>query len=192
MRRGSCANARLFLRGVVRWDTAAAFGVLLEAASRTLFAIHEACRAELQGMFERAIGVVHEELPRVASRWPEVASGIRSEVRELFEPGFAWRRRQELQHYPRYLKALSVRMERLLENPAKDAQRQATLDSLRARCRQEAGRLTSAQHSRLRFLLSEFQVSLFAPTLRTAEKVSPQRIEDFLASLDPPRDAAGA
>jgi hypothetical protein len=32
MRRGSCANARLFVQGVVRWDTAAAFSVLLHEA----------------------------------------------------------------------------------------------------------------------------------------------------------------
>jgi hypothetical protein len=32
IRAGTCANARLFTRGLVRWDTAAAFGVLLHEA----------------------------------------------------------------------------------------------------------------------------------------------------------------
>jgi hypothetical protein len=32
MRHGSCVNARLFVRGIVRWDTAAAFSVLLHEA----------------------------------------------------------------------------------------------------------------------------------------------------------------
>ncbi|MGE3389101.1 MAG: ATP-dependent RNA helicase HrpA [Gammaproteobacteria bacterium] len=170
---------------------AAAFGVLRDAAGTSLSAVHATCQSELQELFDLAIGIVHTELPRVTGRWPDVAAEIRAEVQALFEPGFAWRRRHELQHYPRYLKALSVRIERLLENPAKDAQRRAAFDTLRARCRREADRLTADQRSRLRFLLSEFQVALFAPTLRTAEKVSPQRIEDFLATLDFPRGAAG-
>jgi len=164
-------------------DREAFEGLLASAAADLLSAYKGQCE-RLQDLFARALHVVHHEVPRVAPRWPEVAAEVRRQLQALFVPGFLWRRRDELVHYPRYLQAISVRVERLQENPAKDAQRRAVYDALNARCARELGRLTTVQRQRLQFLMTEYQVALFAPTLRTAEKISPQRIEEFLDGLD--------
>lgn len=127
---------------------------------------------------------VGRALPEVEARWPVVAEELRAQLRELFVEGFLWRRATELVHYPRYLRAMELRIERLHENPAKDLQRRDAFAALLVQCVDAAPRLARADAARLAYLLEEFRVSLFAPTLRTAEKVSAQRIEDFLAGAE--------
>ncbi|MGH8595042.1 MAG: DUF3418 domain-containing protein, partial [Gammaproteobacteria bacterium] len=64
----------------------------------------------------------------------------------------------------------------------KDAQKLSQLAPLLARAAAAEPRLGPAERARLQFLLEEYRVSLFAPTLGTAEKVSAQRIDDFLVT----------
>jgi len=87
-----------------------------------------------------------------------------------------------LAHYPRYLKAMRLRAERLRQDPAKDQQRMLQVlpfwrDYLKHRA---AG---STDLDELRWLIEEWRVSLFAQELKTAEPVSAKRLTRALENL---------
>jgi ATP-dependent helicase HrpA len=89
-----------------------------------------------------------------------------------------------LAHYPRYLKAMRLRGERLRQDPAKDQQRLLqVLPYWRAYLQQRAVGADPAALAELRWLIEEWRVSLFAQELRTAEPVSPKRLAKALAAL---------
>jgi ATP-dependent helicase HrpA len=89
-----------------------------------------------------------------------------------------------LAHYPRYLKAMRLRGERLRQDPAKDQQRLLqVLPYWRAYLQQRAAGADPAALAELRWLIEEWRVSLFAQELRTAEPVSPKRLAKALAAL---------
>jgi len=103
----------------------------------------------------------------------------------------------QLAHLPRYLQAMQWRANRWKQNPARDAERARRLapyvEAVAVLQRADAGENTG----RLRWLVEEFRVSLFAQTLGTAEPVSPVKLDRELAAargrLDPgaaPRPAA--
>lgn len=88
-----------------------------------------------------------------------------------------------LREYPRYLKAIGVRVERLsgqLLKDAKDSARlaavQAPLDALLARYPQAL--LQSPDVLRYRFMVEEFRVSLYAQALGTRLPVSEKRLQE--------------
>lgn len=85
----------------------------------------------------------------------------------------------QLAHFPRYLKALQVRLDKLRADPARDARllsewQQAALPWQRA---QKGGRHDDLQSSEFRWLLEELRVSLFAQELRTPMPVSVKRLQ---------------
>jgi len=87
-----------------------------------------------------------------------------------------------LAHYPRYLKAMRLRAERLRQDPAKDQQRLLQVlpfwrDYLKHRA---AG---NESLDELRWLIEEWRVSLFAQELKTAEPVSAKRLTRALENL---------
>jgi ATP-dependent helicase HrpA len=93
---------------------------------------------------------------------------------------------ERMQHMPRYLKAINVRLEKLRTNPARDAQNLAQMNPLL----QQWQRRLSAQHgeadARLEdfgWMLQELRVSLFAQELKTPVIVSVKRLEKMLAGL---------
>jgi ATP-dependent helicase HrpA len=85
-----------------------------------------------------------------------------------------------LAHYPRYLKAIAVRLERLFNEPIKDQTKMLDLLPFMAivECQRHA---PNAQA--LRWLLEEFRVSIFAPELKTAEAVSVKRLRALAENL---------
>ena len=94
---------------------------------------------------------------------------------------------ERMQHMPRYLKAINVRLEKLRTNPARDAQNLAQMNPLL----QQWQRRLSAQHgeadARLEdfgWMLQELRVSLFAQELKTPVIVSVKRLEKILAGLN--------
>jgi ATP-dependent helicase HrpA len=94
---------------------------------------------------------------------------------------------ERLPHLPRYLQALRVRAERAALNPAKDAAKVVRVRPYAGALRQLAAGAKSvaarAAWHRLRWLIEEFKVSVFAPELGTAEKVSPHRLDEVLTEL---------
>lgn len=82
----------------------------------------------------------------------------------------------QLQHLPRYLKAIQVRAERAVLKPAKDAEKAAQINQFQ----DWRKRIAPAQRESFRWLLEEFRVSLFAQELGTAESVSAARLSALL------------
>jgi ATP-dependent helicase HrpA len=110
----------------------------------------------------------------------EAVEDIRAHLGQLVYPGFARHAPfAQLKHFPRYLKAIRLRLERLKQAPGKDAQRAAEFAPLwQAYCRRrEAVSAPDQALENFRWLLEELRVSLFAQELKTAVPVSVARAE---------------
>ncbi|MDM0023570.1 ATP-dependent RNA helicase HrpA [Variovorax saccharolyticus] len=91
-----------------------------------------------------------------------------------------------LQHFARYLKAITPRLDKLRADPARDAQRLAELRPQEQRYwRLLAERKGAADErmSEFRWLLEELRVSFFAQELRTPQPVSVKRLDKLWAQL---------
>ncbi|GAA0889731.1 ATP-dependent RNA helicase HrpA [Rhodanobacter soli] len=110
---------------------------------------------------------------------------LREQFDALLTPGFLRELpRARLAHYPRYLKAMRLRGERLRQDPAKDQQRMLqVMPYWRAYLQQRAAGADAAGLAELRWLIEEWRVSLFAQELKTAEPVSAKRLAKALAVL---------
>ena len=92
----------------------------------------------------------------------------------------------QLQHYPRYLKAVQLRLDKLRADPARDAAKLAELRPQEQRFWRLVAERKGAQDARLqelRWLLEELRVSFFAQELRTPQPVSVKRLEKAWAQL---------
>jgi ATP-dependent helicase HrpA len=110
---------------------------------------------------------------------------LEDQLRELLAPGFARDRPlSRLGHFPRYLRAMRLRAERLRHDPARDQARMLTVqlywrDYLKLR----AARGEDSALEEFRWLIEELRVSTFAQELGTAEKVSPKRLASTVEAL---------
>ena len=115
-------------------------------------------------------------------------SDMRGQVSRLMEPGFvADAGIARLRDYPRYLRAVTLRRERLDAQVAKDRQLMDQLSGLQEAWLHGVAALPPGQplpqHLRdSRWLLEEYRVSLWAQQLGTREKVSDQRIRKVLGT----------
>lgn len=111
---------------------------------------------------------------------------LREQLGELMHAGFVRElSRARLAHYPRYLKAMRLRAERLRVDASRD---QARLLAVQGYWREylklrASGDVSSAALDELRWLIEEMRVSLFAQELKTAEAVSPKRLQKVLDGL---------
>ncbi|SRR5579884_2824900 len=111
---------------------------------------------------------------------------LREQLAALVHPGFVRHvEKSRLAHFPRYLKAMRLRAERLRQDAARDQARMLTVrgywrDYLALRASRGG---EDAALARLRWLIEELRVSLFAQELKTAEAVSPKRLGKLIAEL---------
>jgi ATP-dependent helicase HrpA len=110
---------------------------------------------------------------------------LREQLDALLTPGFLRELPPaRLAHYPRYLKAMRLRAERLRQDPAKDQQRMLqVMPYWRAYLQHRAAGADATGLAELRWLIEEWRVSLFAQELKTAEPVSAKRLAKALAAL---------
>ncbi|MGZ5885042.1 MAG: DUF3418 domain-containing protein, partial [Burkholderiaceae bacterium] len=93
-----------------------------------------------------------------------------------------------LTHYPRYLKAMNVRLEKLRADPTRDAKLMAEWMQVvqpwqRAQKDKHGGRNGDPKMTEFRWLLEELRVSLFAQELRTPMPVSAKRLQKVWESM---------
>ncbi len=111
---------------------------------------------------------------------------LREQIDELLAPGFLRDvEKQRLAQFPRYLRAMRLRAERLRQDPARDQARMLALqgywrDYLKLRAERGGDEAPLAE---LRWLIEELRVSTFAQELRTPEPVSPKRIAKLVETL---------
>ncbi|OMH37133.1 ATP-dependent RNA helicase HrpA [Tersicoccus sp. Bi-70] len=111
---------------------------------------------------------------------------IKAQLEHLVYPGFVaatgW---AQLQHYPRYLTAISRRLEKLPTNVQRDGLSMAAVQGLEdefdaAVAALPPGARPSAALTHVRWMIEELRVSLFAVELGTAYSVSEKRIRTAL------------
>ena len=93
----------------------------------------------------------------------------------------------QLQHFARYLKAITLRLEKYRSDPARDATRLAELRPLDTRYWRlvaERKGVADARLQEFRWLLEELRVSFFAQELRTPQPVSVKRLDKAWQQID--------
>ncbi|HEX3894728.1 MAG TPA: ATP-dependent RNA helicase HrpA [Rudaea sp.] len=110
---------------------------------------------------------------------------LREQLDALIHPGFVREiPRERLAQFPRYLKAMRLRAERLRQDATRDQARMLTVRGYwRDYLKLKAERGEDDALSELRWLIEEMRVSLFAQELKTAETVSPKRLGKLIETL---------
>ena len=139
-----------------------------------------------RGEYLRLMEAVAAELAAASKRlqsakgFAEVVRDIENQLRALFPPHFALNIPfARLKHYPRYLKAVNVRLERLRNAPERDAAHMAEIAKLWTALSREIASRKGARDERLenfRWMIEELRVSLFAQELKTPMPVSVKRL----------------
>jgi ATP-dependent helicase HrpA len=137
----------------------------------------------------RLVGAVLTEWQAVNKKLPAfkvmatAVNDIETQVKRLMGKQFiADTPFERLQHFPRYLKAVQVRLDKLKSNPARDAQLLAEYTPLWINYERRFLQLAKLgtvdpQVEQFRWLLEELRVSLFAQELRTPVPVSTKRLQ---------------
>jgi ATP-dependent helicase HrpA len=92
----------------------------------------------------------------------------------------------QLQHFARYLKAITLRLDKYRADPARDAQRLGELKPQEQRYWRLVAERKGVMDERMlefRWLLEELRVSFFAQELRTPQPVSIKRLEKAWGQL---------
>ncbi|WP_028204206.1 ATP-dependent RNA helicase HrpA [Paraburkholderia nodosa] len=92
----------------------------------------------------------------------------------------------QLVHFPRYLKGVALRIDKLRADPARDARQAAEFQPLAQqyqRALSQRGGVFDPRLSEFRWLLEELRISLFAQELRTPMPVSVKRLHKVWESM---------
>ena len=118
---------------------------------------------------------------------PEATADCTQQLQRLMTKNFMaatpW---AQLQHCARYLKAITLRLDKYRADPARDAQRLAEIKPQEQRYWRLVADRKGAQDARMlefRWLLEELRVSFFAQELRTPQPVSIKRLEKAWGQL---------
>jgi len=133
--------------------------------------------AEFHGMPKRV-----QTLPQA------VSADIMGQLQALVHKRFiADNEYSQLAHFPRYLKGINVRLEKLRGNPTRDAQLMAEWQSAAAQFQRTLKNMGSKNNDprmiEFRWMLEELRVSLFAQELRTPMPVSAKRLQKVWESM---------
>jgi ATP-dependent helicase HrpA len=139
----------------------------------------------------RLVGQVLTEfhgLPKKLQNLPQAAAAdMQSQLQGLVHKRFiAETEYSQLSHFPRYLKAMNVRIEKLRGNPSRDAQLMAEWQNAASqflRAYKQGGMNNDPRMVEFRWMLEELRVSLFAQELRTPMPVSAKRLQKVWESM---------
>ncbi len=151
-----------------------------EAKARLGLIMQEVCRLVGTVLTEWQAAV--KKLPAFKAHAAAVAD-IEAQLKRLIGKTFVVDTPFErLQHYPRYFKAVGVRLDKLKANPARDAQLMAEYAPLWTNYERRAIQLAKMgavdpQVEQFRWLLEELRVGLYAQELRTPVPVSVKRLQ---------------
>ena len=137
--------------------------------------------ATVRGRFEQLTG----------AQTAHVVDDMRSQASWLIHDGFvAETGRARLAHLPRYVRAMTYRLDRLAADPARDDQRMLEVQAVEDDYDRLIDGLPAARHddadvADVRWSIEELRVSLFAQPLGTAHAVSTKRIRAAIAAIRP-------
>ena len=128
-------------------------------------------------------------LGTVSSALNRVAADLRAQLQRLVFKGFfsatPW---EQLQHLPRYLKAMTVRLDKYGGNPERDEKHATSIAELAKLYQERSDKLRKAGTVEpaledFRWQIEELRVSLFAQELRTPFPVSIKRLKKIWESV---------
>jgi len=125
---------------------------------------------------------IQKKLQQMAKVFPAPCRDVQENVDHLLSKGFIELTPYErLQHFPRYLKAAGLRLDKLRADPQRDARPAAELAPLLAQWQREHLKQAKSGESdsrleQFRWLLEELRVQLFAQELKTPVPVSVKRL----------------
>jgi len=137
----------------------------------------------------RLVGTVLTEWQAVVKKLPAfkahaaATQDIEAQLKRLMSKNFVSETPFErLAHYPRYLKGIQVRLDKLKSNPARDTQLMADYAPLWTNYERRAIQLAKQgtfdpQIDQFRWLLEELRISLFAQELKTPVPMSVKRLQ---------------
>jgi ATP-dependent helicase HrpA len=163
--------------------SAAAFEALRTQAARELFASAVARLTLAEPIIEAQAELKPWLQPPLMGFARASYDDLGEQLDALLTPGFLRELpTSRLAHFPRYVKAMRLRAERLRQDPARDQQRMLQVlpywrEYLNHRAAGDPGL------DELRWLIEEWRVSLFAQELKTAEPVSPKRLAKALEAI---------
>ena len=118
---------------------------------------------------------------RLAGHDDAAADDVRVQVRGLVHPGFVSSSGLDrLRDIERYLTAAEVRLEKVGADPGRDRRHQFLVQGLEDEWAAVADRDTGAK---VRWMIEELRVSLFAQSLGTRGSISEQRVRKAIATL---------
>jgi ATP-dependent helicase HrpA len=176
----AAALDRAFLGEAAPMQAAAFARAVEEGRSRFVLIAQEMARAAAGVLAEYA--ALQKKLTVFSKTFPRESEDVKSQMARLLAPGWLGRTPwPRLQHFARYLKAASLRLDKLRVDPARDARLAAELAPLQtAWLREVAARARygdlSAELEQFGWLLEELRVSLFAQELKTPVPVSAKRL----------------
>jgi ATP-dependent helicase HrpA len=183
----AAALDRAFLGEAVPMQ-AAEFARAVEAGrSRFVLIAQEMARTTAGILAEHA--ALQKKLSVCAKSFPRESEDVTRQLERLLAPGWlartSWPR---LQHFARYLKAASLRLDKLRADPARDARLAAEITSLQAAWLREVAAQArygapSAELEQFGWLLEELRVALFAQELKTPVPVSAKRLGKLWQSM---------
>jgi ATP-dependent helicase HrpA len=124
-----------------------------------------------------------------AKGFPDAVRDIEAQLARLMPKDFVlatpWER---LQHFPRYLEAAGLRLDKLRADPSRDARAAAEIGPLEAgylreEARQRRSGAVDPRLAQFRWLLEELRVQAFAQALRTPVPVSVKRLAKLWQTL---------
>lgn len=131
-------------------------------------------------------GVIQKKIKTI-SIYKEVEKDIKNQLEDLFPKNFIKTvPLNYLKHYPRYLKAIGVRIDKIRSNPQRDFDRMNDIQELTINWKKELIKRKGVPDKRLEEfsnLLQELRVSLFAQELRTPMPVSVKRLNKVWQSI---------
>ncbi len=126
---------------------------------------------------------LQKKLKNPPLNWLDAMSDIQDQLNHLMHKDFVLTTRLEnFNDFPRYLKAIEKRLEKIQDNPDRDRKSRIDISKLWSEYKKRADQLRkNNQHSEqletYRWLLEEYRISLFAQEIKTRVPVSAKRLK---------------
>lgn len=152
-----------------------------QAKGRVVLVAQEVARQVGAILAEHA--VVQKKLAAAQKAFPQACADIATQISALLQKRFIVATPYErLQHFPRYLKAIAMRLDKAKNDAARDARWMADWQALARPWEREYGQMRKSATvdpflEEFRWLLEELRVALFAQELRTPSPVSVKRLQ---------------
>ena len=159
-----------------------------EARSRVTLLAQEIAR--LVGTILAEHAALQKKLQVLSRAFPEACGDVQENIAGLLSRRFIGQTPYDrLRHFPRYLKAASLRLDKLRADPRRDMRVSAELAPLLAQWRREQARQAKSgardpQVEQFRWLLEELRVQLFAQELKTSVPVSAKRLSKLWQTMN--------